>query len=217
MKVQEEQNNPHVKKNYFKELNLPGVRQSLPVPEGIPADLIPRFHSVQEMISTETQYTRQLGFFIAVYLFSCFVLYTIHFSFSFLPSHPISILWAIYWHKQCFKRPLENEFKELLSDYERDMIFCNIEKLFEISSKLVKCLLIEEKKPPNQQQIGAVFLNFVCFPPLLSFPPPPFSTPAHSFFSHFLPPPSFPPLPFPRLSVCPYGDTNCPFPVFPSS
>lgn len=41
-------------------------------------------------------------------------------------------------------------------------IFCNIEDIFKVSKKLLQALQEEEKKEPEMQNIGSLFISFVC-------------------------------------------------------
>jgi hypothetical protein len=79
---------------------------------------------LNEIITTETDYVRDLAVLIGLYL-----------------------------------RPLRDEFKDVLSSYDTKNIFKNAEALWDVHLRILQMLLQEEAEPPQQQRIGAIFIQ----------------------------------------------------------
>ena len=58
---------------------------------------------------------------------------------------------------QLYLRPLRDEFKDILGQYEVKKLFKNAEALWDIHLRILSLLQEEEKKPPREQEIGNVF------------------------------------------------------------
>jgi len=58
-----------------------------------------------------------------------------------------------------YMKPLQNEFKDLVSSYEFASLFKNIESIFELNQKLLSMLQAEQQKPDRQQDVGNVILS----------------------------------------------------------
>ena len=59
-----------------------------------------------------------------------------------------------------YMKPLQNEYKDLVNQFDFNSLFKNIEILFDVSKVLLKNLKEELKNPLEQQDIGKYFIDF---------------------------------------------------------
>jgi len=83
-----------------------------------------RFHLVNELLSTETEYVRDLGAVVGFFI-----------------------------------KPLGNEFKDIINQYDFNSLFKNLESILEFNRRFLSDLQDEYKKPAEEQNFGGVFLS----------------------------------------------------------